>query len=457
MILFILRNEIFSYLTNSNDIYTSFLQSNLNGHANLIGYIDSSVSLLDGGVHEVLLLMPYHRTTVLQMMNERLDTGFTEEEILAIFCDICKAVSRLHHCQTPIIHRDLKVENILRSDSGIYVLCDFGSATAKVLDPSKQGVVLVEEEIRKYTTLSYRSPEMVDLYTEQKLTTKLDIWALGCLLYKLTFFSLPFGESTLAITSGKLSFPSNSTAKYSTNLHKLIRYMLTPSPDIRPDIFQVACLAFNLAGKKNPVQNLNKVSEPSFDNISSVADGTKLENISKSAENPGKSAVLSPDSYTTQTAAHGGQAVLSLDSGTKFVETDPGTTSVAPRERPRRPGNPGKTGILPAIPIPAGRTIPLPSSRTPQNASTNAFTDSISTSSITPIDNGHSRNPLAAATTNPFSQSSACGPNIPLQTQKPSETNSSNPFVASSNSGSYSLFINVQAYVSEKQERLCKI
>ena len=49
-----------------------------------------------------------------------------------------------------------KVENILRSDNGNYVLCDFGSATAKVLDPSKQGIVLVEEEIRKYTTFSYR-------------------------------------------------------------------------------------------------------------------------------------------------------------------------------------------------------------------------------------------------------------------------------------------------------------
>jgi AP2-associated kinase len=47
------------------------LQSNLNGHPNLIGYVDSSVSLLDGGVHEVLLLMPFHKTTVLQMMNER--------------------------------------------------------------------------------------------------------------------------------------------------------------------------------------------------------------------------------------------------------------------------------------------------------------------------------------------------------------------------------------------------
>ena len=39
----------------------------------------------------------------------RLETGFSEEEVLQIFCDMCKAVSRLHHCQTPIIHRDLKV------------------------------------------------------------------------------------------------------------------------------------------------------------------------------------------------------------------------------------------------------------------------------------------------------------------------------------------------------------
>ncbi|XP_023216123.1 protein unc-79 homolog [Centruroides sculpturatus] len=46
---------------------------------------------------------------VLQLMNERLHIGFFEEEILQIFCDLCEAVSRLHHCQTPIIHRDLKL------------------------------------------------------------------------------------------------------------------------------------------------------------------------------------------------------------------------------------------------------------------------------------------------------------------------------------------------------------
>jgi serine/threonine protein kinase len=39
----------------------------------------------------------------------RLQSRFSETEVLQIFCDICEAVSRLHHCQTPIIHRDLKV------------------------------------------------------------------------------------------------------------------------------------------------------------------------------------------------------------------------------------------------------------------------------------------------------------------------------------------------------------
>ena len=163
------------FVQNHIDFFLQF-QSNLNGHPNLIGYVDSSVTLLDGGIHEVLLLMPYHKSTVLQMMNDRLDSGFSQDEVLKIFCDICKAVSRLHHCQTPIIHRDLKVENILKDDNGNFVLCDFGSATAKILDSNKMGITSVEEEIKKYTTLSYRSPEMVELYSGTPLTSKLDIW-----------------------------------------------------------------------------------------------------------------------------------------------------------------------------------------------------------------------------------------------------------------------------------------
>lgn len=46
---------------------------------------------------------------MVNLMNQRLQTGFTEAEVLQIFCDTCDAVAQLHQRKTPIIHRDLKV------------------------------------------------------------------------------------------------------------------------------------------------------------------------------------------------------------------------------------------------------------------------------------------------------------------------------------------------------------
>ncbi|KAK9305116.1 hypothetical protein QLX08_003791 [Tetragonisca angustula] len=274
------------YVNNEHDLNVCKreiqIASNLNGHKNIIGYLDSSITHIGGGVHELLLLMPYCKSQVLQMMNNRLQTGFNESEVLQIFCDVCEAVSRLHHCQTPIIHRDLKIENILYSDTGHYVLCDFGSATAKILNPSVQGAAIVEEEIKKYTTLSYRAPEMVDMYCGKPITTKADIWALGCLLYKLCFFTLPFGESTLAIQSGNFTIPNNS--RYSRSLHCLIRYMLEPDPDNRPDIYQVSVIAFQIQGKECPIQNLHKVQTPVLESLpcpSMESDNVKRSSLVK--------------------------------------------------------------------------------------------------------------------------------------------------------------------------------
>lgn len=61
---------------------------------------------------------------------------------------------------------------------------------------------------------------MIDLYNNKVITTKSDIWALGCLLYKLCYFNLPFGESPLKIQSGQFSIPD--TPEYSLKLITLI-------------------------------------------------------------------------------------------------------------------------------------------------------------------------------------------------------------------------------------------
>uniref|UniRef100_A0A8P0PR13 AP2-associated protein kinase 1 n=1 Tax=Canis lupus familiaris TaxID=9615 RepID=A0A8P0PR13_CANLF len=294
------------------------IMRDLSGHKNIVGYIDSSINNVSSGdVWEVLILMDFCRGgQVVNLMNQRLQTGFTENEVLQIFCDTCEAVARLHQCKTPIIHRDLKVENILLHDRGHYVLCDFGSATNKFQNPQTEGVNAVEDEIKKYTTLSYRAPEMVNLYSGKIITTKADIWALGCLLYKLCYFTLPFGESQVAICDGNFTIPDNS--RYSQDMHCLIRYMLEPDPDKRPDIYQVSYFSFKLLKKECPIPNVQNSPIPA-----------KLPEPVKASE----------------AAAKKSQPKARLTDPIPTTET-----SIAPRQRPKAGQTQPNPGILPIQP-----------------------------------------------------------------------------------------------------------
>ncbi|XP_039768159.1 AP2-associated protein kinase 1 [Ornithorhynchus anatinus] len=303
------------------------IMRDLSGHKNIVGYIDSSInSVSSGDVWEVLILMDFCRGgQVVNLMNQHLQTGFTEAEVLQIFCDTCEAVARLHQRKVPIIHRDLKVENILLHDRGHYVLCDFGSATNKFQNPQAEGVSAVEDEIKKYTTLSYRAPEMINLYSGKAITTKADIWAMGCLLYKLCYFTLPFGESQVAICDGNFTIPDNS--RYSQDMHCLIRYMLEPDPDKRPDIYQVSYFSFKLVRRECPVPNVQNSPLPA-----------KLPEPVKASEAAAKK---------TQPKA-------------RLTDPIPTTeTSIAPRQRPKAGQTQPSAGILPIQPALTPRKRPV--------------------------------------------------------------------------------------------------
>ncbi|XP_036835665.1 AP2-associated protein kinase 1 isoform X12 [Oncorhynchus mykiss] len=325
------------YVNNEHDLQVCELEiqimRDLVGHRNIVGFLDSSITAVGAGdVWEVLILMDFCRGgQVVNLMNQRLQTGFTEPEVLQIFCDTCEAVARLHQCKTPIIHRDLKVENILLHDRGHYVLCDFGSATNRFQNPQTEGVPLVEEEIKKYTTLSYRAPEMINLYNGTVITTKADIWAMGCLLYKLCYFTLPFGESQVAICDGSFTIPDNS--RYSPDMHCLIRYMLEPDPEKRPDIYQVSHFSFRLAGIECPIRNVH--NSPIL---------TKLPEPIRASE------------------------AVAKKSQSKARLTDPVPTmetSIAPRSRPKAGGT-QPIGILPIQPALTPRKRPNVAAGGPQ-------------------------------------------------------------------------------------------
>ncbi|XP_044273411.1 AP2-associated protein kinase 1 isoform X3 [Varanus komodoensis] len=338
------------YVNNEHDLQVCKreiqIMRDLVGHKNIVGYIDSSInSVSSGDVWEVLILMDFCRGgQVVNLMNQRLQTGFTESEVLQIFCDTCEAVARLHQCKLPIIHRDLKVENILLHDRGHYVLCDFGSATNKFQNPQLEGVNAVEEEIKKYTTLSYRAPEMVNLYSGKLITTKADIWAMGCLLYKLCYFTLPFGESQVAICDGNFTIPDNS--RYSQDMHCLIRYMLEPDPDKRPEIYQVSHFAFKLTKRECPVQNIQNSPLPA-----KLPEPVKASEAAAKKSQP--KARLTDPVPTTETSITPRQRPKAGQT-----QTNPGILPIqpalTPRKRPTVPANVQAQAAAP-VPLPGGQ------------------------------------------------------------------------------------------------------
>ncbi|KAI8605823.1 kinase-like domain-containing protein [Dissophora ornata] len=232
----------------------------LGKHKNIVGYLESCMGKLEGGGYEVLILMEYcGGGSVIDLMNRRLQHRLTEPEILKIFSNVCEAVAYLHYSDLPILHRDIKVENILLSNND-YKLCDFGSATTNILRGENiprnvKDIQLLEEEINNHTTLQYRAPEMLDLYMRKGIDEKIDIWALGVLLYKLCYYTTPFeDQGQLAILNVRYTIPDHPV--FSSGLIGLFKSMLKEDPKQRPNIYQVMKATSALRGLPCPIQNV---------------------------------------------------------------------------------------------------------------------------------------------------------------------------------------------------------
>ncbi|KAJ5944755.1 hypothetical protein N7516_004923 [Penicillium verrucosum] len=269
----------------------------LKGHRHIVKYIDSHASQLRGGGYEVFLVMEYCAGGgLIDFMNTRLQHRLTEPEIVKIFSDVAEGVACMHYLKPPLLHRDLKVENVLISGKGssaTYKLCDFGSsAPPRPAATSAAEGRLIEDDVQRHTTLQYRSPEMIDVYRKQPIDEKSDIWALGVFLYKLCYYTTPFEEvGQMAILNATFKYPSYPS--FSSRLKLFIGSMLKEDPRNRPNIYEVVREVCKMQGKEVPIKDI-------YSNRS-VSEARKYQELPPTpTEAPAVGAVFSPPMQETE-------------------------------------------------------------------------------------------------------------------------------------------------------------
>ncbi|KAM3846993.1 cyclin-G-associated kinase isoform 2-T2 [Vipera latastei] len=230
----------------------------LSGHPNVVQFC-SAASIgkeeSDTGQGEFLLLTELCKGQLVEFLKKVESKGpLSCDTVLKIFYQTCRAVQHMHKQKPPVIHRDLKIENMLISNQGTIKLCDFGSATVVTHYPdyswSAQRRATVEDEVTRNTTPMYRTPEIIDLYSNFPIDEKQDIWALGCILYLLCFRQHPFEDGAkLRIVNGKYSIPQSDT-KY-TVFHDLIRSALRVNPEERLSITELVNQLQEIAAARN--------------------------------------------------------------------------------------------------------------------------------------------------------------------------------------------------------------
>ena len=156
--------------------------------------------------------------------------ALTEIEVKHYCYELLLALEYLH--SRNIIHRDIKLSNVLLSDKMEVKLCDFGLAIGNnsVTNKTICG------------TPNYIAPEILNYKNGTNYSFEIDIWSFGIILYSLFYKKTPFeshekGKTKKNIQNVSYRFPEN--IQVSEDAKDLMRSIFVKDPNLRPTIREI--------------------------------------------------------------------------------------------------------------------------------------------------------------------------------------------------------------------------
>ncbi|EMR10059.1 hypothetical protein PNEG_01811 [Pneumocystis murina B123] len=136
-------------------------------HKNIISVLEVAVG---EALDDIYMVEEYCEQDMASMM-DTICVKYTQSEVKCLIKQLLEGVEYLH--RQNIIHRDLKMSNLLLNAKGILKIADFGMAREYRENGMTPHVV----------TIWYRSPEL--LFGKKNYTSSVDLWSVGCILGEL--------------------------------------------------------------------------------------------------------------------------------------------------------------------------------------------------------------------------------------------------------------------------------